>query len=663
MLLSGEYASPAELARFMREAEAIAALQHPNIVQIYDVGEVDGRPYFTMEHVGGGSLTQKQAGVPQPAEYSAFVVESLARAIHVAHIAGIVHRDLKPPNILLSTDGTPKISDFGLARPFEGQNDITRDAARIGTPSYMAPEQIIGKPGTVGPPADIYALGATLYEMLTGRPPFRGETATETERQVLAHEPASPSRLNAKVPRDLETICLKCLRKAPSHRYGTALELAEDLGRFLTGRPIQARPVGPVERAWRWVRRNPAPAAAWLGGLAALGAILGAVLWTLSERAAIKRAVSDDLTEVVRLEEASDWRASRNTLERAKTRLGAAAGRDRLVQRVSQIERELNLVDRLGEMRLDQRASADLDFDRDKCWRQYREAFTEAGLLAQGDTPKAFAARVARSPARTALVDAMDDMCICATNEADVDWLLSATRLADPDPWRDRARDLATLKHPDALAAVALEAPVANQPVPLLLTVGGELLKARPDDALLLLRRVQAAHPSDFWAIFALGEALGARKDPDAIGFDRAAIALRPEAAAAHVNLGLALTAQNRIDEAIDSMSRAVALDPRSSVAQYDLAIWLLQKHRTEEALVHARIAARIDPHQSLAHRVLGRALAQLGKYPEAAESFRRALELAPGDAELQAFLARALKECETVSNGPPATQGHTAGR
>jgi eukaryotic-like serine/threonine-protein kinase len=213
MLLSGEFAGPSELARFMREARAVATLQHPNIVQIYDVGEVDCRPYFTMELVSGGSLSRKLAGVPQPASYSASVTETLARAVHVAHQAGIVHRDIKPGNVLLAADGTPKISDFGLARHFESPSDVTLDPARIGTPSYMAPEQVTSKPGTVGPAADVYALGATLYEMLTGRPPFRGETAAETERQLLTREPVPPSQLNAKVPRDLETICLKCLQK------------------------------------------------------------------------------------------------------------------------------------------------------------------------------------------------------------------------------------------------------------------------------------------------------------------------------------------------------------------------------------------------------------------------------------------------------------------
>src|SRR5258705_1832658 len=269
MLLSGEYAGAVELARFAREAQSIAALQHPNIVQIYEVGQVDGRGYFTMELVGGGSLSQKLGGTPQPAQYCSSVTETLASAIHAAHLAGIVHRDLKPANILLTPDGTPKISDFGLARHFEGQSDVTLDMAKIGTPSYMAPEQVIGKSGSVGPPADVYALGATLYELLAGRPPFRGETATETERQLLTREAVPPSQLNAKVPRDLETICLKCLHKEPAKRYANAAQLAEDLRRFLAGEPILARPSGSVERALKWARRQPAQAiAVAVGGVA-----------------------------------------------------------------------------------------------------------------------------------------------------------------------------------------------------------------------------------------------------------------------------------------------------------------------------------------------------------------------------------------------------------
>ena len=186
MLIAGAYAGPHERARFQREAEAVAGLRHANIVQVYDVGDHQGWPYFTMELLEGGSLAQALAGTPQPARQAAALLATLAEAVQVAHRGGIVHRDLKPANILLTADGTPKIADFGLARHFDEGPALTLSGTRIGTPSYMAPEQVIGKAGTIGPAADIYALGGLLYEVLTGRPPFRGETAAETERQVIA---------------------------------------------------------------------------------------------------------------------------------------------------------------------------------------------------------------------------------------------------------------------------------------------------------------------------------------------------------------------------------------------------------------------------------------------------------------------------------------------
>ena len=261
MMLAGAYADRQQMSRFMREAVTVAGLRHAHIVQVYDVGDLDGLPYFTMEFVGGGSLAHKLAGVPQPARQAAAQLATLAEAVHHAHQSGIVHRDLKPSNILLTTDGTPKISDFGLARRVDGDPALTLSGASVGTPSYMPPEQATGKSGAIGPLVDVYALGAILYETLTGRPPFKAETAADTVRQLIAEELVPPSRLNAKVPRDLETICLKCLHREPQRRYASAAALADDLGRFQRGEPIMARPAGLWERTVKLAQRRPTAAA------------------------------------------------------------------------------------------------------------------------------------------------------------------------------------------------------------------------------------------------------------------------------------------------------------------------------------------------------------------------------------------------------------------
>jgi serine/threonine protein kinase len=325
VVLTELHGDPKHLARFRAEAGVIAGLQHPNIVEIYDVGEAAGRPYLVLEFVAGGSLAQHLHGTPQPVHAAARLVETLARAMHHAHERGIVHRDLKPANILLQSsltaegaevrggrenaasplrtsaystvkDSIPKITDFGLAKRAEGDGEATGlhgptvTGEFLGTPSYMAPEQAATPRLPVGPATDIYALGAILYELLTGRPPFRGETPLETVLQVLHDEPVSVTRLHPKVPLDLETICLKCLQKEPRKRYASALELAEDVRRFLQGEPIRARPVGVMERLWRWARRHPVPTGLLAAGLLApLAALI--VLSLLSARLVRSNAV------------------------------------------------------------------------------------------------------------------------------------------------------------------------------------------------------------------------------------------------------------------------------------------------------------------------------------------------------------------------------------
>jgi hypothetical protein len=241
MILAGAHAGRHQLARFRFEAEAIARLQHPHIVQVFEAGERDGWPYLAMEYVDGGSLAQKLNGTPLPPHQGAQLVESLARAVSYAHQRGIIHCDLKPANVLLTEDGTPKITDFGLARRLDGEAGLTQSGSIRGTPSYMAPEQAEGRAKDIGPATDVYALGAVLYELLTGRPPFRAATVLETLDQVRSRPPLSPRCLQPRLPRHLEVICLTCLQKDPRQRYPSAGALAEDLRRFRGGEPIQAR--------------------------------------------------------------------------------------------------------------------------------------------------------------------------------------------------------------------------------------------------------------------------------------------------------------------------------------------------------------------------------------------------------------------------------------
>jgi serine/threonine protein kinase len=335
MVLTGPHAGAKDLARFRAEAEVIAHLQHPNIVQIYDVGEAAGRPYFVLEFVAGGSLAEHLQGKPQPVRPAARLVATLARAVHAAHASGVIHRDLKPANILLQgaevrapytggssvlTSGvsplTPKITDFGVAKCAGGDRESpglrgpTVTGELLGTPSYMAPEQAMVPRQPVGAAADVYALGAILYELLTGRPPFAGESPLATVLQVIHNEPVPVTSLQPGVPRDLETICLKCLRKDPGRRYGSARELAEDLQRFLRDEPIRARPISPLEKLWRSVRRRPVPAMLLAAGL--LGPVVALVTLSLLSARLVRSSALESAAQQAELLEEATREFSRN---------------------------------------------------------------------------------------------------------------------------------------------------------------------------------------------------------------------------------------------------------------------------------------------------------------------------------------------------------------
>ncbi len=354
VLLFGRFASDTFVKRFRAEAEAAASLRHPNIVAIHDIGEHEGQYYFSMDFIEGPSLADLTRGGPLPARTAASHLEKIALAIHYAHQQGVIHRDLKPSNVLIDPTGQPHITDFGLAKRLADDGELTTTGQVLGSPNFMPPEQADPTLGQPGPAGDIYSLGALLYHLLTGRPPFVGESVEATLRQLLHQDPVAPRLLDAAIPADLETICLKCLERNPSRRFPTALALAEDLGRFLRNEPIRIRPLGRVQRLWRWCGREPV-----LAGLTfSLGAVLvvglfitSALLWR--ERAARQRAtVAEKAQSQLRAQaetEADKSRQLANFLQQMLTRAGPSAslGRDTtllreiLDQTAQRIDREL----------------------------------------------------------------------------------------------------------------------------------------------------------------------------------------------------------------------------------------------------------------------------------------------------------------------------------
>ncbi|MBX3733292.1 MAG: protein kinase [Verrucomicrobiae bacterium] len=300
VILAGEFADANQRAQFFREAQAAARLQHPNIIAIHEVGEHEGRLYFSMDYARGGNLTTQVAGRPFAARRAATMVRTLAEAVQHAHAQGVLHRDLKPSNVLLDRDGRPRLADFGLARQIDGTLSTDGDGRVLGSPSFLPPEQA-GLKFRTGRASDVYGLGAILYFLLTGRPPFLAETIPETLELVRHSEPLPPRRLNPSVPADLATICLKCLEKPPHRRYPDAQALADDLGRFLDGEPVRARSVGVAVRAWRWGRRHPYRAAL-VGSLAAGFAVTLVLLSAVNRERARLAALTAEL-RVMRLED------------------------------------------------------------------------------------------------------------------------------------------------------------------------------------------------------------------------------------------------------------------------------------------------------------------------------------------------------------------------
>jgi len=376
MILAGQLASEDDVKRFYTEAEAAANLEHPGIVPIFEVGQHDGQHYFSMGFVEGHDLKQRVSDGPLDPEEAAELVQSIAEALAYAHDKGIIHRDLKPQNILLGQDGKPRVTDFGLAKQIESDSNLTGTGQVMGTPSYMPPEQAAGKTDEIGPLADVYSLGAILYELITGRPPFQSASALDTLMQVIEKDPVAPRILNPEVPRDLETICLKCLQKDRQHRYASADELVDELQRFLNGEPIQARPVSNIERARKWCRRK--PVVATLIGAVALSLIIGTTVSTYFAIVANERARVARIEEGRANQNAEKFRIERDRAESEKERANQNAEkfrteRDRAESEKNRADRKAAEAQKLANRERELREKA----QRDAAYLLFEQSYTK----------------------------------------------------------------------------------------------------------------------------------------------------------------------------------------------------------------------------------------------------------------------------------------------
>jgi serine/threonine-protein kinase len=673
MVLAGDHAGPAALVRFLREAELAASLQHPNIVQIHEIGAHGSLPYFTLEYVEGGTLAAHLAGKALPAASAAALLEQLAGAIDHAHRQGVLHRDLKPGNILLQKSGVrsqesgvraernpaglpdscfltpdscPKITDFGLARRVEGGSGLTQTGAILGTPSYMAPEQAAGRGDVVGPAADIWALGAILYECLAGRPPFLAETPYETLAQVLSLDPVAPSRLQPRCPRDLETICLKCLRKHPAERYASAGDLADDLRRFRAGQPIRARRVGRLERAAKWARRKPALATLWATGV--VGALLatGLWLWTMQARARQRRevttAVGKAVAEAQQLRH--DWGKALAQARRAEALLEGADVDPELRRRVQTMlaelraeERDRQMVEALERVRLLRLDPRSARFDFATANRDYEKAFRDFGVDVPRVDPREAAQRLGARPIRGTLAAALEDWASVRRLMGDRDAqgrerLLKVALDTDPAPWRARLHQ--ALAEPGAgdLKKFAAGRDMASVPARTVVLLA-EALADRDDwaTAIAVLRRAWLRHSGDFWVNYTLAIHHSRLQRPDVDEILRhmaTAYALRPRSAFALVALGYALEKKGRLEEGIACYRRALELEKDYAVAHFSLGNALQAKGQHRLALACQEEAVRLRPDFADAHNALGNALRKLGRPAEAARAYRKAIDL-----------------------------------
>ena len=484
----------------------------------------------------------------------------VAEALEYAHRQGTLHRDIKPSNLLLDGQGTVWVADFGLAKETDS-DDLTHPGDIVGTVRYMAPERFEGR---CDARSDVYSLGLTLYELLARRPAFDKADRAELVRQVTNSEPPRLRLLDPTIPRDLETVIHKAIEREPSQRFPDAAALADDLRRFLDGRPVQARRISQPEYAWRWCRRNPAIAA--LGATTIALVALAAAWWqdSVHRHARARQAFESAMEQAAVWERQGRWGEAKTLLIQAENRLYAGLPDLRLEFRRSLYS--LNLASKLENIRLRRTGLLEDPSHHRATAREYASVFQEARAKVSDD--QVAAEHIRQSPIREALLAGLDDWALVEEDAEMRSRLLQVARWADPDPaWRDRVRDPAIRHNRTVLEQLAAEAPEADAP-PQLLTTLGVLLNQAGGDAEPLLRAAQRRQPTDFWLNYELGRLLTEVKPWDAVSFYRAALALRPQTASIYYNLGLALVAVGEWEEAKDCYRQAIAIDPAPAAGQ-----------------------------------------------------------------------------------------------
>jgi serine/threonine-protein kinase len=676
--------------RFVEEAQIAGQLQHPGVVPVYELGQFpDRRPYFTMKLVKGQTLAALLAARKDPAEErSRFVgiFGQVCQTLAYAHARGVIHRDLKPANVMVGSFGEVQVMDWGLAKVLRkggaadkqmtqaqqtvsviqtrrsaGSPDVgshTQAGSAMGTPGYLAPEQARGDTGLVDERADVFGLGAILCEILTGQPPFTGRNAEAMHKAQAAQLDDALRRLEGcGADTELVGLARRCLAAEPWDRprdsgavvaavmayqnsVAERLRQAELARAAEAARAEEARATAAAERKAR--RRTRALAVAVLALLAA-GA--GAGLWVQRQVGERRRQVESALDRAEALRQQAHWAEARAVLEQARQVLGD--GPADLRHRLDVAEAELALVNRLDAIRQRRAAWVEGHFDNHTAERDYAAAFEEAGLGKVSDDEEMVANRVRDSGVSGALVAALDDWAFIAAGPRSKSWLLGVARRAAPDPWGDRFRDVAVWQDRQKLRALADEAlrdggAKLDELSPQVLTALGELLGGA--ESVPLLRTAQRHYPNDFWLNIVLGNALNeAKQHEEAVGYERVAVALRPDAAAAHNNLGLTLLGKGDWDGAMTECRTAITLDDKLAFAHSNLGNALYAKGQPDEAIREYHTAIDLDPKEFRFHDNLGSALCDKGQLDEAIREHHTAIDLDPKAASPHHNLARAL--------------------